>query len=174
MPKQRKAVLPKNFCQTLLQLILAVRHKKKEFLTFGFVIAWRCPLCPTRPLCPAFPNRLCVIATTFHQFIDVIAKFFLRVSPKKMFSSVIHLHIQSLCGEPLCTLFHSCTPEAVVVNPRVHRVPWLKSTALYDRQSGFRKKRSTIYPLIDVITECYDNFNSENLSCVIASDIRFI
>ena len=27
---------------------------------------------------------------------------------------------------------------------------------LYDRQSGFRKKRSTICPLIDVITECYD------------------
>ena len=27
---------------------------------------------------------------------------------------------------------------------------------LYDRLSGFRKKRSTICPLIDVITECYD------------------
>ena len=34
---------------------------------------------------------------------------------------------------------------------------------LYDRQSGFRKKRSIIYPLIDVITECYDNINSGNL-----------
>ena len=35
---------------------------------------------------------------------------------------------------------------------------------LYDRQNGFPKKRSTIYPLIDVITECYDNINSGNLS----------
>ena len=42
---------------------------------------------------------------------------------------------------------------------------------LYDRQSGFRKKRSTIYPLIDVITECCNNINSGNLSCVIALDI---
>ena len=42
---------------------------------------------------------------------------------------------------------------------------------LYDRQSGFRKKCSTIYPLIDVITECYDNINNGNLSCVIALDI---
>ena len=69
---------------------------------------------------------MCVTATTVHQFIGVIAKFFLRVSPEKMFSSVINLHRKNLCGEPLCTLFHSCTPEAVVVNPRVHRVPWLK------------------------------------------------
>ena len=30
----------------------------------------------------------------------------------------------------LCTLFHSCTLKAVVVNPRVHRAPWLKSPAL--------------------------------------------
>ena len=43
---------------------------------------------------------------------------------------------------------------------------------LYDRQSGFRKKCSTIYPLIDVITECYDNTNSRNLWCVIALDIK--
>ena len=43
---------------------------------------------------------------------------------------------------------------------------------LYDRQSGFRKKRSTIYPLIDVITECYDNINRGHLSCVIALDIK--
>ena len=42
----------------------------------------------------------------------------------------------------------------------------------YDRQNGFRKKRSTIYPLIDVISECYDNINSGNLSCVIALDIK--
>ena len=42
---------------------------------------------------------------------------------------------------------------------------------LYDRQNGFRKKRSTIYPLIDVITQCNDNINSGNLSCVIALDI---
>ena len=35
----------------------------------------------------------------------------------------------------------------------------------------FERKGSTIYPLIDVITECYDNINSGNLSCVIALDI---
>ena len=31
---------------------------------------------------------------------------------------------------------------------------------LYDHQSGFDKKRSTTYPRIDVITECYDIINS--------------
>ena len=36
----------------------------------------------------------------------------------------------------------------------------------------FEKKRSTIYPLIDVITECYDNINSGNLSCAMALDIK--
>ena len=36
-----------------------------------------------------------------------------------------------------------------------------RHNVLYDRQSGFRKKRNTMYPLIDITTECYDNINNE-------------
>ena len=43
---------------------------------------------------------------------------------------------------------------------------------LYDRQSGFRKKCNTMYPVIDIITECYDNINNGNLSCIITLDIK--
>ena len=47
-----------------------------------------------------------------------------------------------------------------------------RHNVLYDRQSGFRKKRNTMYPLIDIITECYDNINYGNLSCIITLDIK--
>ena len=47
-----------------------------------------------------------------------------------------------------------------------------RHNVLYDRQSGFRKKRNTMYPLIDIITECYDNTNNGNLSCIITLDIK--
>ena len=47
-----------------------------------------------------------------------------------------------------------------------------KHNVLYDRQSGFRKKHNTMYPLIDIITECYDNINNGNLSCIITLDIK--
>ena len=29
-----------------------------------------------------------------------------------------------------------------------------------------------MYPLIDIITECYDNINNKNLSCIITLDIK--
>ena len=37
---------------------------------------------------------------------------------------------------------------------------------------AFEKKRNTMYPLIDVITECYDNINNGNLSSIITLDIK--
>ena len=40
------------------------------------------------------------------------------------------MRIYKFRGEPLCTPLNSCTPETVVVHPRVHHVPWLKSAAL--------------------------------------------
>ena len=68
---------------------------KKRILDFWFCDSMEVS---TLPHMTAFSNRLylyniCVIATTVHQFIDVIAKFFLRASPKKVLSSVINLHI---------------------------------------------------------------------------------
>ena len=47
-----------------------------------------------------------------------------------------------------------------------------RHNVFYDRQSGFRKKRNNMYPLIDIITECYDNINNGNLSCIITLDIK--
>ena len=47
-----------------------------------------------------------------------------------------------------------------------------RHNVLYDCQSGFRKKRNTMYPLIDIITECYDNINNGNLSCITTLDIK--
>ena len=36
----------------------------------------------------------------------------------------------------------------------------------------FEGNAAPLYSLIDVITECYDNINSGNLSCVTALDIK--
>ena len=43
---------------------------------------------------------------------------------------------------------------------------------IYDRQSGFRKKHTTLHPLVDIISECYDNINDGNLSCLLSLGIK--
>ena len=47
-----------------------------------------------------------------------------------------------------------------------------KNETLYDRQSGFRKKHTTMFPLIDVVTHCFENINNRLYTCAIALDIK--
>ena len=47
-----------------------------------------------------------------------------------------------------------------------------KNKILYERQSGFRKKHTTMFPLIDVVTECFEKINNRMYTCVIALDIK--
>ena len=43
---------------------------------------------------------------------------------------------------------------------------------LYARQSGFRSKHTTMFPLLDVITACYEKINDKKYSSIIALDIK--
>ena len=43
-----------------------------------------------------------------------------------------------------------------------------KNETLYERQSGFRKKHTTMFPLIDVVTQCFENINNRLYTCAIA------
>ena len=43
---------------------------------------------------------------------------------------------------------------------------------LFQRQSGFRKKFTTMFPIIDSVSDCFDNVNDKKYSCTIALDIR--
>ena len=36
-----------------------------------------------------------------------------------------------------------------------------KNQILYERQSGFREKHTTMFPLIDVVTQSFDNVNDK-------------
>ena len=47
-----------------------------------------------------------------------------------------------------------------------------KNEILYKRQSGFRKKHTTMFPLIDVVTQCFENINNRLYTCAIALDIK--
>ena len=47
-----------------------------------------------------------------------------------------------------------------------------KNKTLYERQSGFREKHTTTFPLIDVVTESYKNNHNKLYTCVIALDIK--
>ena len=47
-----------------------------------------------------------------------------------------------------------------------------KNQILYERQSGFRKKHTTISPLIDVVTQSFDNINDKLYTCAIALHIK--
>ena len=46
------------------------------------------------------------------------------------------------------------------------------NNVLYARQSGFRSKHTTMFPLIDVLTACYENINDKKYSSIIALDIK--
>ena len=43
---------------------------------------------------------------------------------------------------------------------------------LFQQQSGFRKKFTTMFPIIDSVSDCFDNINDKKYSCAIALDIR--
>ena len=47
-----------------------------------------------------------------------------------------------------------------------------KNNILYERQSGFCKKHTTMFSLIDVVTECFENINNRLYTCAIALDIK--
>ena len=47
-----------------------------------------------------------------------------------------------------------------------------KNQNLYERQSGFREKHTTIFPLIDVVTQSFDNINDKLYTCAIALDVK--
>ena len=47
-----------------------------------------------------------------------------------------------------------------------------KHDVLYNRQNGFRKKFCTVYPILDILTECYDNINSYDYTCIITLDLK--
>ena len=47
-----------------------------------------------------------------------------------------------------------------------------KNQILYDRQSGFREKHTTMFPLIEVVTQSFDNINDKLCTCAIALDIK--
>ena len=47
-----------------------------------------------------------------------------------------------------------------------------KNETLYERQSGFHKKHTTMFPLIDVVTQCFENINNRLYTCAIALDIK--
>ena len=47
-----------------------------------------------------------------------------------------------------------------------------RNNVLYARQSGFRSKHTTMFPLIDVITVYYENINDKKYSSIIALDIK--
>ena len=42
----------------------------------------------------------------------------------------------------------------------------------FNRQNGFRKKFCTVYPILDILTECYDNINSCDYTCIITLDLK--
>ena len=42
-----------------------------------------------------------------------------------------------------------------------------KHDVLYNWQNGFRKKICTVYPILNLLTECYDNINSYDYTCII-------
>ena len=47
-----------------------------------------------------------------------------------------------------------------------------RNDIVYQRQSGFRKKFTTIYSIIDVVNDCFDNINNKKLPCAIALHIK--
>ena len=47
-----------------------------------------------------------------------------------------------------------------------------KHDVLYNRQNGFCKKFCTAYPIHDILTECYDNINSCDYTCIITLDLE--
>ena len=47
-----------------------------------------------------------------------------------------------------------------------------RNDILFQRQSGFRKKFTTMFPVIDSVSDCFDNINDKKYSCAIALDIR--
>ena len=47
-----------------------------------------------------------------------------------------------------------------------------RNNVLYASQSGFRSNHTTMFPLIDLITACYENINEKKYSSIIALDIK--
>ena len=47
-----------------------------------------------------------------------------------------------------------------------------RNNILFQRESGFRKKFTTMFPIIDSVCECFDNINDKKYSCAITLDIR--
>ena len=47
-----------------------------------------------------------------------------------------------------------------------------RNDILFQRPSGFRKKFATVFPLIDSVSNFFDNINDKKYSCAIALDIR--
>jgi retron-type reverse transcriptase len=47
-----------------------------------------------------------------------------------------------------------------------------KHNIFYDRQSGFRKNHSTMFPIIDIVSECFDKINNGVFSSVITLDLK--
>ena len=46
-----------------------------------------------------------------------------------------------------------------------------RNAILFQRQSGFRKKFTTMFPIIDSVSDCFDNINDKKYSYAIALDI---
>ena len=47
-----------------------------------------------------------------------------------------------------------------------------KNKILCERQSGFCEKHTTTFPIIDVVTESYENIHNKLYPCAIALDIK--
>ena len=47
-----------------------------------------------------------------------------------------------------------------------------RNDILFQRQSGFRKKFTTMFSIIYSVSDCFDNINDKKYSCAIALDIR--
>jgi len=47
-----------------------------------------------------------------------------------------------------------------------------RNNVLYDRQSGFRKNHCTLLPIIDLITDCFDNINAGAYTCIATLDFK--
>ena len=48
----------------------------------------------------------------------------------------------------------------------------VRNDILFQRQNGFRKKITTMCPIIDFVSDCFDNIYDKKYSCAIALDIR--
>ena len=47
-----------------------------------------------------------------------------------------------------------------------------RNDILFQRQSDFRKKFTTMFPITDSVSDCFDNINDKKYSCAFALDIK--